>query len=135
MAKHIHADLMMQYAQDAAITPRPWEWWEVYDTGRWISLTEGLYFRPEYQYRRKPRFKSVMLESGEVVSWPEPQRTELKQNTDYFYANVSGWTVSSAQWNCSNWDKRALASGWIHLTKEAAEQHIAALRKINTQGM
>lgn len=29
MAKHIHADLMMQYAQDAAITPRPWEWWEV----------------------------------------------------------------------------------------------------------
>ena len=54
--KHKHAELMMQYAQDAQETPRPWERWEVYGsvTGRWISLDEGLYFMPGYQYRRKP---------------------------------------------------------------------------------
>ena len=30
MAKHIHADLMLQYAQDAMETDKPWERWEVY---------------------------------------------------------------------------------------------------------
>ena len=55
MAKHVHADLMLQYAQDAMETDKPWERWEVYGkiTGRWLSLSEGegLSFISEHQYR------------------------------------------------------------------------------------
>ena len=68
MAKHIHAELMMQYAQDAMETPRPRERWEMYGkvTGSWISLGECFFWRPENQYRRKPKMLSVTLASGEV---------------------------------------------------------------------
>ena len=29
MTAHKHADLMLQYAQDAMETDKSWEWWEV----------------------------------------------------------------------------------------------------------
>ena len=135
MDKHIHADLMLQYAQDAQETDKPWERWEVYGkvTGRWISLSERFSFISEHQYRRKQKMLSVTLASGEVVSWPEPQRTELEYGDAYFYVDVDG-SVMVEEWDCLEWDKRTLSNGWIHLTKEAAEQHVAALLKINTQG-
>ena len=135
MAKHIHADLMLQYAQDAQETDKPWERWEVYGkvTGRWISLSERFSFISEHQYRRKPKMLSVTLASGEVVSWPEPQRTELEYGDAYFYVDVDG-SVMVEEWDCLEWDKRTLADGWVHLTEDAAKQHTAALRKINTQG-
>ena len=135
MAKHIHAEMMMQYAQDAMETPRPWERWEMYGkvTGSWISLGECFFWRPENQYRRKPKMLSVTLASGEVVSWPEPHRTELEYGDPYFYVDVDG-SVIAGEWDCLSWDSDTLSNGWLHLTKEAAEQHAAALLKINTQG-
>ncbi len=137
MAKHIHAELMMQYAQDAMETDKPWECWEVYGkvTGTWIPLSEGegLSFISEHQYRRKPKMLSVTLESGEAVSWPAPHCTELEYEDSYFYVDVDG-SVIVGEWDCLSWDRDALSNGWLHLTKEAAEQHATALRKINTQG-
>ena len=135
MDKHIHADLMLQYAQDAQETDKPWGRWEVYGTvtGRWISLDEGLYFMPGHQYRRKPKMLSVTLASGEVVRWPEPHRTELEYGDLYFYVDVDG-SVMVEEWDCIAWDSDTLSNGWIHLTEDAAEKHATALRKINTQG-
>ena len=136
---HIHADLMLQYAQDAMETPRPWERWEVYGkvTGTWIPLSEGegLSFIPAHQYRRKPKVITVTLANGETVSWPEPHRTELEYGDSYFYVDstVDG-AVGVKKWACAPWDRTTLSSGLLYLTKQAAEQHAAALRKINTQG-
>ena len=31
MPKHIHAELMKQYAEDAMTTDEPWKLWEAYD--------------------------------------------------------------------------------------------------------
>ena len=136
MDKHIHADLMLQYAQDAQETDKPWERWEVYGkiTGRWIPLSECLSFLPENQYRRKPKMLSVTLASGEVVSWPEPHRTEIEYGDPYFYFVPTHGDIVLKKWDCAPWDRNTLSNGCIHLTKEAAEQHAAALRKINTQG-
>ena len=136
MAKHIHAEMMMQYAQDAMETPRPWERWEMYGkvTGSWISLGECFFWRPENQYRRKPKMLSVTLASGEVVSWPEPHRTELEYGDSYFYFVPTHGDIMRKTWDCAPWDRTTLSNGYIHLTKEAAEQHAAALHKINTQG-
>ena len=134
--KHKHAELMMQYAQDAMETPRPWERWEVYSkvTGTWIPLSrgEGLSFISEHQYRRRPKMLSVTLADGEVVSWPEPHRTELEYGDSYFYVDVDGSVIGEG-WDCIAWDNDALANGWVHLTEEAAKQHATALHKINNQ--
>ena len=135
MAKHIHAENMALYAQDAQETDKPWERWEVYGkiTGRWIPLSECFPFLPENQYRRKQKMLSVTLVSGEVVSWPEPHRTELEYGDPYFYVDVDG-SVIVGEWDCLSWDSDTLSNGYIHLTKEAAERHSEALLKINTQG-
>ena len=133
---HIHAELMLQYAQDAQETDKPWELWEVYGkiTGRWIPLSECFPFISEFHYRRKPKMLSVTLASGEVVSWPAPHRTELEYGDIYYFVDVDG-SAMVEEWDCLEWDKRTLVDGWVHLTEDAAKQHAAALRKINTQGM
>ena len=139
MAKHIHAELMMQYAQDAMETPRPWERWQ-YQTESmqegdvWNNCFPNPSFDGSYKYRRKPKMISVTLASGEVVSWPEPQRTELEYGDSYFYFVPTHGDIVLKKWDCAPWDRSTLSNGYIHLTKEAAEQHATALRKINTQG-
>ena len=132
--KHKHAELMMQYAQDAMETPRPWESWEFYNkpTESWLGTTNHPNWDTAYKYRRKPKMISVTLASGDVVSWPEPQRTELEYGDSYFYVNADG-SVIVEEWDCLAWDSDALSNGYIHLTKEAAEQHSHALFKINNQ--
>ena len=135
MAKHVHADLMLQYAQDAQETPEPWERWEFNSIGRkWSQLTSNPTWVTSIQYRRKPKMLSVTLVSGEVVSWPEPHRTELEYGDSYFYFVPTHGDIMLKKWDCAPWDITTLYNGYIHLTKEAAEQHATALRKINTQG-
>ena len=133
MAKHIHADNIVLYGQDAQETETPWDRWQIDINGKWQDLGECFYFMPEHQDRRKPKMISVTLASGEVVSWPEPQRTELEYGDAYFYVDVDG-SVMVEEWDCLEWDERTLADGWVHLTEDAAKQHAAALRKINTHG-
>ena len=133
---HVHAGVMALYAQDAMETDKPWERWEfridIHDD--WTTLGGNTMWYTDYQYRRKPKMISVTLASGEVVSWPEPQRTELEYGDIYYFVDVDG-SAMVEEWDCLGWDKRVLADGWVHLTKEAAKQHAAALHKINTQGM
>ena len=133
--KHKHAELMMQYAQDAMEMDKPWERWEMkYPTEKdWLTLDCNPLWQGAIDYRRKPKMLSVTLVSGEVVSWPEPHRTELEYGDSYFYVDVDG-SVIVGEWDCLSWDRTTLSNGYIHLTKEAAEQHAAALHKINTQG-
>ena len=135
--KHKHAELMMQYAQDAMETDKPWELWEIRLPANktWANCTDGyMNFSSMFEYRRKPKMLSVTLASGEVVSWPEPHRTELEYGDSYFYFVPTHGDIVLKKWDRAPWDISTLSNGYIHLTKEAAEQHAAALRKINTQG-
>ena len=71
--KHKHAELMMQYAQDAMGTDKPWELWEMrFPTNKtWSNCTDGdMHFSLQFEYRRKPKMISVTLANGDVVSWP-----------------------------------------------------------------
>ena len=137
MAKHIHAELMMQYAQDAQETDKPWELWEMRLPANktWSNCTDGdMHFSSMFEYRRKPKMLSVTLESGEIVSWPAPHCTELEFGDPYFYFVPTHGDIMRKTWDCAPWDITTLSNGYIHLTKQAAEQHAAALRKINNQG-
>lgn len=81
-----------------------------------------------------PRRLSVTLANGEVVSWYEPVREALKDGQDYCCVN-SVYEVLQSSWYGDDSDKNRLAFGNVHLTREAAQEHADALRKINTQGV
>ena len=134
MAKHVHADNIVLYGQDAQETETPWDRWQIDINGKWQDLGECFYFIPEHQYRRKPKMLSVTLANGEVVSWPEPLKEALDTDEKYWYFNMSPEDINYNFWRDSDFDKGLLSMGMLHLTKEAADQHSTALRKINTQG-
>lgn len=61
MAKHIYADLMMQFAQDALETDSPWERWEFMNrwAGEWWSCESIPVWDSGVLYRRKPKTRTV----------------------------------------------------------------------------
>ena len=132
--KHKHAELMMQYAQDAMETDKPWERWEFYNkpTESWLGTTNHPNWDTVYKYRRKPKMISVTLASGEVVSWPEPHKGDLDCNDHYFTVGDAG-EIAHYSFQNTSIERKILRFGLAHLTKEAAEQHSHALFKINNQ--
>ena len=67
--KHVHADLMLQYAQDAQETACPWERWEtlVHPNVRWIDLVGMPLWHVTSQYRRK---RKTHIVNGKEVAAP-----------------------------------------------------------------
>ena len=132
--KHKHAELMMQYAQDAMETDKPWERWEFYNkpTESWLGTTNHPNWDTVYKYRRKPKMISVTLASGEVVSWPEPHKVILDYGI-YYYTACEDGEVGMYEYKNTIYDNNCIRFGLVHLTKEAAEQHSHALFKINNQ--
>lgn len=123
--KHKHAELMAQYAQDAAETDKPWERWERYHdfAGKWVSLTGNPSWYNAAQYRRKP--KVILINGFEV---PEPVREPLKHETVYFTPSITRVNGADCHtWDGGKYDNSWLSRGLIHLTKEAATLHAEAL--------
>lgn len=132
MPAHKHADLMMQYAKDAAETETPWMRWEVLEekTGEWGSLYSPPRFCPELKYRRKPR--TIRIGDYDV---PEPEREPLELGQQYYYVNLGNadcWYCD--YWANRGWEIRLLKMGLIHLTRSAAELHARALISLTAKG-
>lgn len=84
------------------------------------------------QFRIKPtpaRRLSVTLANGEVVSWPEPVREVLEYGQAYYAITGNGDVIRGRD----DIDLSCTKAGNVHLTREAAQEHADALRKINTQ--
>ncbi|PQQ23694.1 hypothetical protein [Photorhabdus hindustanensis] len=124
--KHVHAELMLQYAQDAMKTDEPWKLWERLhiEVIGWEQCPHNPGWNPEFKYRRKPE----MITVGKV-SFPKPVDYKLKYNDEYFVVDLS--VIRNLIWKNDNMDTYYLKLGVIHLTKEAAQQHFDALIKIN----
>ena len=132
--KHKHAELMMQYAQDAMETDTPWERWEC-NTGAgfgWVDMKSHPLWITKASYCRKPKTLSVTLASGEVVSWPEPHKGDLNVG-QHCYLVVHNGDVEHVCLALHSPKHKSVQFGMVHLTKEAAEQHSYALFKINNQ--
>ena len=57
MTAHKHAALMLQYAQDAQTTDKPWELWEMSQLHlcrNWIDCEHNPNWADNIEYRRKP---------------------------------------------------------------------------------
>lgn len=119
---------------------------EIYDNQRgvWNSVTvfdwSAMRLRnSDCKFRIKPKPQrriSVTLANGEVVSWPEPVRVEQAPVNGVQYWLVKAYGLAEDYvWADDCTDEKQLAFGNIHLTREAAQEHADALRKINTQGV
>ena len=133
--KHIHAELMALYAQDAMETDKPWELWEMRLPANktWSNCTDGdMNFSSIFEYRRKPKMISVTLMSGEVVSFPEPHKFIPQYGQNYYLVDSNG-EIENNKYDGMQTEVLFIRFGLVHLTKEAAEQHSYALFKINNQ--
>ena len=132
--KHKHAELMMQYAQDAMESSEPWRNWEFYNThdSKWNDCSNHPKWYEEIKYRRKPKMVSVTLANGEVVSWPEPHKFIPQYGQNYYLVDSNG-EIENNKYDGTQTEVLFIRFGLVHLTKEAAEQHSHALFKINNQ--
>ena len=126
MTAHIHAALMLQYAQDASTTDKPWELWEFRcdEHEKWTILTGNPAWDDDTEYRRKPR----TIRIGEI-DIHEPVREPLQNGENYFVPVIDcgDYHASRFSWDNDSTDKRLLKKGMVHLTNEAALAHAKAL--------
>lgn len=130
MPAHKHAALMMQYAQDAAETDRPWERWQVRNPMFvvWQDCDrDSVRFDPLLDYRRKPR--TIRIGDMDV---PAPETVAPGIGRQYYYPSFAHERlVGSLNWSGGDWEIWLLRSCLLHLTEEAAAQHASALIRVS----
>ncbi|HCT1398845.1 TPA: hypothetical protein OTO79_002059 [Morganella morganii] len=123
MSGHPHADLMAK-AAEIAKTDQYWQRHfeeKFHSTDKWNQMSDA-FFQTHREYRLKPNFIDI---NGYKV--PEPVR-ELPDNDDLLWiADITQPTAAQLMWTSHQSDILMLERGILHLTKEAAEAHIAAL--------
>lgn len=117
MTAHKHAALMLQYAQDAMETDKPWERWELRPRGneQWHACSGRISFNERCEYRRKPKTLTY------TVTIPEPMR-EAPEVGSIFYAPapLSEGLTSMSGWYDDDVDYRLLKRGLCFATQEDA---------------
>ena len=116
MTAHKHAALMLQYAQDALETDKPWERWECNDGVAWRQFTmKHPSWLQECEYRRKPRTLTY------TVTIPEPLRKAPKRGESYYVIDMNAIPLYFLYWWYDDeTDRRNLKRGLCFATKEDA---------------
>ena len=130
MTAHKHAALMLQYAQDAAETDKPWERWEYKLHGEpWLECERNPTWPENVEYRRKPQVIRVGRHE-----FPKPISEALEIGMKYWFISfnedlgeLSPFRVS---WEDDEVDNAYLDGRVIHLTEEAAQAHADVLNAI-----
>lgn len=127
-----HAELMAEYAKDAAVHPEPWKLWQLKMRGwqGWGDLNANPHWDPDSQYRRKPEPIKTHEVNGFTV--PAPITEAPAYGTDCWMPTVTDgdWT-ERLYWSNHSYDRQCLQRGLIHLTKEAAVANAKAMCKID----
>lgn len=143
---HVHAALMLQYAQDAAETDRPWERWETSESKTkigdewvddWEDLTENPDWNPAVGYRRKSKVHRI---SG--IEIPAPLQKEPDMGCYYHFIvfrpnpkeGLHEFMVCFDEWRGRIDDFRRLLSNTCHLSEENAQTHVNALNEVINHG-
>ena len=129
MTAHKHAALMLQYAQDAAETDKPWEQWEILRGKSWCDLTENPTWIEYMEYRRKPQVIRVGRHE-----FPKPISEALEIGMKYWFISFSEdlgeFSPFRVPWNGDKVDKAYLDGRVIHLTEASAQAHADVLNAI-----
>ncbi|HCT9044814.1 TPA: hypothetical protein OUB92_000755 [Morganella morganii] len=121
MSGHPHAALMEKAAEIAKTDEHWYRHFQVFLNDNWSEPSSEFKFYSGGEYRLKPRFIDI---NGHQV--PEPVREPLEDDQEYWIADIR-YAPSVFNWENNDADYRWLERGIIHLTKEAAESHSAAL--------
>ena len=116
MAKHKHAELMLQYAKDWAETEEPWKRWVVTShRNEWVALFGHPYWNEKNEYRRKPRTLTY------TVTIPEPLREAPGVGEAYYVAapDAAGFCIEYV-WTGRGTDIQGFKRGLCFATEEAA---------------
>ena len=131
MTAHKHAESMRQYYTDAMETEEPWKRWEMSDDAvRWTPCDYHPDWDTSMQYRHRPR--TIMINGFEV---PEPLRVEPYIYTEVWVTSLSSdihWLKLGAG-RGSPEARECLRLGLLHLAREDAELHRAALLSFTKQ--
>ena len=125
---HVHAELMVQYAQDAAETDSPWERWEVkINNGEWCELNGNPNWVEDWGYRRKPQVIRVGRHE-----FPKPITEVPEDGAEYFCLDFgnNGFVVNSSRWTGDVCDTMSITAKRTHLSREAAQAHADTLNAI-----
>lgn len=139
MAKHVHAEKMAMFAEDAKHTDKPWELWETRESktkknGVWVEDWEDLEEMPDWHpnvgYRRKLKTKTI-----EDIEFPLPYEGGLIDGQTYYFVDIymGGYIVRKVLNDGYN-DKllKELAGGAnIFTQKEYADMRINALKELD----
>jgi len=89
-------------------------------------------WREDYEYRMKPKVCQITI-GGKVFEYPEPVRNPLEDKQVYFTVNVFGDCIDEYKWGNDSCDIEWLSLGQVHLTEQAAQQHLEVLQAVNAQ--
>jgi hypothetical protein len=135
MSKYIHAELMLQYAQDAMETDKPWERWQEKLAIKYEDCDSNPFWYEGRQYRRKPQ--TVKINGFEV---PAPLKEALADGDEYFIEapNVSEFYIiefwGGGAVDAEKYDQMQLHRGIAHATKEGAIASCKARLGIDPNG-
>jgi hypothetical protein len=132
MTAHKHAALMLQYAQDAAETDRPWERWEYKLHGEpWFECERNPTWPENVEYRRKPQVIKVgKWEFPKPISIGETPAIGAMLYLTEFGTAAEAFTVWNCEWDEAPHNMARLIGGLFHLTREAAQTHADVLNAI-----
>ena len=132
MKAHKHAALMLQYAQDAAETDKPWERWEVkINNGEWCELNGNPNWVEDWGYRRKRQVIKVgKWEFPKPISIGGTPAIGTMLYLTEFGTAAEAFTVWNCEWDEDPYNMARLIGGVFHLTREAAQAHADVLNAI-----
>lgn len=125
MAAHVHAALMLQYAQDAQHSEEPWKQWEMQSSRNpgWEDCISTPRWQVDCKYRRKPSV--ITIGTMEV---PEPMRRAPELGDRYWTADptISEY-AGSCLWAGNTADRLWFERRLVHDNEESAILHSKAL--------
>lgn len=127
MKSHIHAELMKQYAEDAAKSETPWENWEytLKDIDKWFNLEYHPTWDESCEYRRKPKRKFIELNGKKFEIFAEkPEHGE-----EYWCVAIPDFVVYNYTFN-SGFDTNNFLTNNCFKDEMTAKDFAKELKKI-----
>lgn len=123
---HKHAAQMMQFAQDAAETDKPWERWETrWGTDEWEKVGGAPTWNENFEYRRIAERRSF---GG--LEWLAPMTEAPEEGERYWVVDATlNDPISNYLWQGDSQDSRLFDRGLAFATEEAARDAWAAMQK------
>ena len=132
--RHPHRESIIAWHKCSDEDKKRWEY-KPNNEDKWIICHSGtLKWYENCMYRLRPIACKITLQDGTVMEYPEPVRYSLNYG-DIYYAidDIKDYSANEEVWKNDSIDHKWLKSGIIHLTEQAAQQHLEVLQAINAQ--